>query len=116
MIVEQINAIFEELNSQFGANLYDYTTDADDEPIWMNMTEISEVILSSDACLYPDGTIQYAFDHYNEVIRSRTGRLEDNGDFTPNREVAAISYDAIVGFILVKPSSNKSPYKKGATV
>jgi hypothetical protein len=104
----QINAFLTELNSQYNGM---YTLDT-----WLELEEVSEIVLYSDANLYPDETVQYYFDDDTELLLSRVGSYNAEGDWTTTRDVAAISYSLIIGFMLAKPTSRKSPYKLGAMV
>jgi hypothetical protein len=82
---------------------------------WTSLNDISSIVLEADASLYPDDTIQFRFDNTNEVITTRIGTTQDEV-FTPTREVATIEYATVMGIMMAKATSGKSPYKRGASV
>jgi len=108
MTREQLLFIFEELNSQFGENLYV-------EDTWLEMKEITHIILSKDESLFPDDRIQFRFDSETELVSSRKGYYEGE-DFIPTGNLAVFSYSQIFGFMLEKATNRKAPYRFSASV
>jgi hypothetical protein len=111
MTKEQLDFIFSELNGQFTEEeelLYG-------QNIWLSMDEVSEIILLSNECIYPDETLQVFFDEENELLLTAEGRYE-NEMFVRSRVASATKYSQIMGLIMRRPSSRKSPYKFSATV
>jgi hypothetical protein len=111
MTKEQLDIIFSELNEQFAEEselLYG-------QNIWLPMDEVSEIFLLSNECIYPDETLQVYFDEENELLLTAEGKYE-NGTFVRSKIASATMYSQIMGLIMRRPSSRKSPYKFSATV
>jgi hypothetical protein len=79
------------------------------------MEEISEVILFSNENIYPDSSLQVKFDSEQEVVLVREGYLS-SGSFVPTRNAYIIPYDQVIGFMVSKGNSTKSPYKRSSTI
>jgi hypothetical protein len=108
MLRSQILTVFSELNSQFGANQY-----VEDD--WLPMTEISEIILSTDECIYPDKTLHIYFDSTNEFIKLGKGYY-DGSMFIVEKTESVVMYEQILGFLLSRATRMKSPYIVSATI
>jgi hypothetical protein len=108
MLKSQILTIFSELNSQFGAGQYV-------EGAWLAMTEISEIILSTDECIYPDRTLHIYFDGTNEFIKLGKGYY-DGENFIVEKTESIVMYEQILGFLLSRATRMKSPYIVSATI
>jgi hypothetical protein len=111
MTKEQLDIIFSELNEQFAEEselLYG-------QNIWLPMDEVSEIILLSNECVYPDETLQVYFDEENELLLTAEGRYQDNV-FVRSKIASATKYSQVIGFIMRRPSSRKSPYKFSSTI
>ena len=109
MTKAQITAVLAELNISFAGM---YTPDT-----WLEMHQVSEIILYIDECVYPDLTMQVYFDNTHDVLRLRTGTYNEALTvFTPKRETAIIDYNLVVGFIMAKQSTLKSPYRYASTL
>jgi hypothetical protein len=104
----QIQDIFAELNTQFGSGQYV-------EGAWLAMEEISEVVLVSDECIYPDRSLHVYFDGTKELVRLGRGHY-DGDDFVVTRVEAITMYSQVIGFILSRPTRMKSPYKIASTI
>lgn len=108
MTAAQVQYILDELNTQFEGM---YT--AGD---WLEAEEIASVILASDELVYPDETMQIKFDNENEILLTRVGKYDSEGEFQVVKNTAAIDYSLIIGFSMMRPGAGKSPYKNGSTV
>jgi len=105
MTRDQIQHILEELDSQFGSGdggLYA-------EDVWIEMDEISEIILLSNENIYPDDRLQVKFDGESELLKIREGYYNGE-DFVVVREAAVTRYESVIGIMLAKQTSRKSPY------
>jgi hypothetical protein len=111
MTRSQIQYILSEFDTEFGSGndgLYA-------EDIWLDMDEVSEVILLSNENIYPDRGLQVKFDGDNQLVRIREG-YNDAETFVVVREAAATSYSSVIGFMLAKQTSRKSPYSFSSTI
>jgi hypothetical protein len=112
MLRSQILTIFLELNSQFGAGQYV-------EGAWLAMTEISEIILSTDECIYPDRTLHIYFDsaatNSKDLMKLGKGHYE-NDVFVLDKIESIVMYEQILGFLLSRATRMKSPYIVSATI
>jgi hypothetical protein len=108
MTQAQVQYIFAELTSQFGSGTYV-------EDVWLEMDEVSHIILETDESLFPDDRIQFYFDSETELLYTREGYY-DGEDFVEVKRPAVTSYQNILGFMLKKPTSQKAPYRVSASV
>lgn len=112
MTRSQIQYILSEFDTEFGSGndgLYA-------EDIWLDMDEVSEVILLSNENIYPDKRLQVKFDGDNQLVRIREGYYDNTETFVVVREAAATSYSSVIGFMLAKQTSRKSPYSFSSTI
>lgn len=82
---------------------------------WLNLNEINSIILKANESIYPDEKIQINFDTSDEILYIRSGEWINNV-FIPKKIDAAIAFDNILGFILVRDQFRKSPYQIGKSV
>jgi hypothetical protein len=111
MTQSQIQYLLSYLDSEFS----DGITTLYEEDIWMDMEEISEIILSSNENIYPDSGIQIKFNSTTELIFVREGYLS-SGSFVTVRDAYRIPYSQVVGMMVSKTNSTKSPYKKSSSI
>jgi hypothetical protein len=109
MTQAQLTLLFETLNTDLDTpNLYM-------EDAWLNMNEISEIILESDQSLYPDDTIQFMFDSVSQTLLMRKGFIEGTTFIPLGESFAGSIYDNILGFAVNRPAGKKAAYRKGAS-
>lgn len=108
MLRSQILTVFSELNAQFGAGQYV-------EGAWLAMTEVAEIVLSTDECIYPDKTLHIYFDGTNQFIKLGKGYY-DGETFVVETTESVVMYEQILGFLLSRATRMKSPYILPATI
>jgi hypothetical protein len=107
----QIQSVLSDLNTQFS----DGITTLYSEDIWMKMDEVSEIMLISNENIYPDNGLEVFFDSANELVKVVEGYV-DGETFVNIGTGFFISYDQIMGFMLAKANSTKSPYKRSSSI
>lgn len=111
MTQSQIQHLLSYLDSEFS----DGITALYEEDVYMDMKQISEIILSSNENIYPDSGIQVKFDSTTELIFVREGYYA-SGSFVTVRDAYRIPYSQVVGLMISKTNSTKSPYKKSSSI
>lgn len=111
MTQSQVQYLLSYLDSEFS----DGITTLYEEDAWIDMEEISEIILASNENIYPDSGIQINFDSATQLILVREGYHAD-GSFVIVRDAYRIPYSQIVGMMISKTNSTKSPYKKSSSI
>ena len=105
MTKEQLTAIFSELN---GTGTIRYTFGD-----VLEMEEISSIVLESDESIFPDKTLHIKFGEDDNLFYLHKGSYI-NGVFETKTVINAIDIGKNIGFVLVNPYNNKSPYKFGS--
>jgi hypothetical protein len=103
------------LLSYFDSEFSDGITTLYEEDVWMDMEEISEIILASNENIYPDEGLQVKFDSATELIFVREGYYASES-FVTVRDAYRIPYSQVVGMMISKTNSTKSPYKKSSSI
>jgi len=82
---------------------------------WLDLEEINSIVLKSNESIYPDDGIQINFDTSDELMYIRDGSWI-NEVFVPNRITAVVTFENILGIIMIRDPFRKSPYQIGKSV
>jgi hypothetical protein len=78
----------------------------------LEMDEVSQITLKTNAAVYPDKTLHVIFDGDTEQIYLVKGYYS-SGSFVKVSEIGTYPFSEILGFVMVNPYNIKSPYMLG---
>ena len=85
----------------------------------LELKNVAYIYSNTDGNFYPNETSRFEFNtvNGNNLLIYYTGKKDKEGNFVCNPlPEAYISFDVIVGFIMVSPNHPKEPYKTGMAV